>query len=1126
VTAWFTGLFIKNGWYIPKTIETRNEKIIGLLRVFSDYGFENDLIESGFEKDFRLPGGTQFSTDKGKSEFHIFNREGEFIFTLIFSPGRPVTSFIIIPFALWIIALILAIIITLKISAFLARQNKNIAAAGFCLLIFVLIYFIILVTGKPSVFYVSSLFSPYNYTINRLVPSLGHLLTGSVLLTVFSRLFMNYFPVEKLKETKLLRNKAALLTLLLIPSVLLFLLHNLVFSHIVYASNISFETYKVVDINGLSIVGYASVILLLLGVLFYLMKIFRAIDNFTFRDVALAAIISALLFPLVYFSKPLILIPSLLFYLIMVPCVWITEKRRSGIFNRTVIFSLIFGLWSLYVITKHSEQKATENLKIQAVAFSTENDPEAEHHLIDLWPVISADSYLENMMRVDYFGRDDFDNIFNYLYESYFDGYLGNYNFNIVLCRSDESLRIGQADEVFRNCFEFFDDRILRDGNVITGTGFYSVDHQMGRAYYLGKLLYPMTKGITNGLFMELYSDINIFQPGYPELLLDKRYYGYSRIRDYSFAKYIDGEIVLRTGDFPYNKTDVSYVGKSIDYRQFRQEKFSHILYRNGNVTVIISKPLLTAGDLVISFAYLFTFLFLFSNLVMLLIRRPVLRSPWNLNFRQKLQMSFISVLLFSFILIGIITTSLTVSQYRERHYKDLKEKLNSVYLELDNILSREKHLTPEWRNGSYNTLDEILIDLSNIVNTDINLYDKNGYLLATSRPEIFHRNLASRRMHNTAFLNLRNITREYYQEEKIGNLQYISAYVPYYNDDNELLAYLNLPYFRMQSVLAKEISNLIVAVINLTLLLIVATMSLAVFISSRLTSPLSMLSIGLASVKLGKKSEPLAYKSSDEIGELVGQYNMMLEELDESAKKLTESEREYAWREMARQIAHEIKNPLTPMKLNVQQLLKSWKDGAPGFEKKLERFTRNQIEYIDNLSSIASAFSAFAKMPEAKPVEVDLLEQIRTTLELFKSSENITFRIGWPREKRIFIYADKEHLNGVFSNLIKNGIQSIPHGREGVIRVNIETTGNKVVISVADNGSGIPESLRDKMFTPNFTTKSSGMGLGLSIVKRYVESANGRIWFESEIDNGSVFYIEYPLMYSVFNRDNKNAIE
>jgi nitrogen fixation/metabolism regulation signal transduction histidine kinase len=286
------------------------------------------------------------------------------------------------------------------------------------------------------------------------------------------------------------------------------------------------------------------------------------------------------------------------------------------------------------------------------------------------------------------------------------------------------------------------------------------------------------------------------------------------------------------------------------------------------------------------------------------------------------------------------------------------------------------------------------------------------------------------------------------------------------------------------------------------------------------------MLNQGLASVELGKKNEHLLYSGNDEIGELVKQYNRMVDEIQESAAKLANSEREYAWREMARQIAHEIKNPLTPMKLNVQQLLKSWKDVVPDFGKKLEVFTANQIEYIDNLSSIATAFSSFAKMPGTNPVDTDLLEQIRSTLELFKNTGNIKFEVVWPHETKIFIYADREHLNGIFSNLIKNAIQSIPQDREGIIKVTSKVTGDKVIISVSDNGSGIPEELQKKMFTPNFTTKSSGMGLGLSIVKRYVEHAGGRIWFESRAGIGTVFHLEFPLRYTVEKIDPEQEVK
>jgi two-component system nitrogen regulation sensor histidine kinase NtrY len=221
-----------------------------------------------------------------------------------------------------------------------------------------------------------------------------------------------------------------------------------------------------------------------------------------------------------------------------------------------------------------------------------------------------------------------------------------------------------------------------------------------------------------------------------------------------------------------------------------------------------------------------------------------------------------------------------------------------------------ERNLSADWRDEANSSLEELLIKLSNVFNTDINLYNKNGYLIATSRREVFNRDLTSQRLNMVTLINLDNLTKsEYIQNEKIGSLEYISAYVPFYNKVNQLLAYLNLPYFRMQSVLAREISNLIVAITNFTLLLIVITMSIAVFISGRLTSPLRMMSSGLASVALGKKSEHLSYTGRDEIGDMVKQYNRMVDEIEESAGKLANSEREFAWREMAKQVAHEIKS-------------------------------------------------------------------------------------------------------------------------------------------------------------------------------------------------------------------------
>lgn len=1109
-------VFLQNGWFLSRTIEAGNEKIVGLLRLRTDYGFENDIIKSGFEKEFRVSENVGFSTDRDASEYHIYDKSGRFLFSLLFPEIKEVSYFILLPLILWTIVFILIILISLRFVKLLVSSGKGRLAVCLSLLAFTLIYILVLLTGKPTVFYQTELFSPYRFSFNGEIPSLGHLVLLSILAAVFSGIFYRHLPLQDRHPSKDFKDYLRLACFFIAGAFLISLYHK-IFSELVSTSNINFEPYKVLDLDLFSVAGFSSAFLLLMVPLFFLLKILQSVRKSGTGQIILSFIPSLGVPVIFYFNDSDTLLVIELFYAILVLCIWIAGRKSIGIFNMTVVFSVVFGIYSLYFITFLSEEKTTENIKIQAVSFSTDNDPEAEHLLLDLWPAMLKDNVLSSLMKVDYFDKADSARINNYLQETYFTGYWRNFRFSIVLCRNDEPLQIGPENEMASNCFSFFADRIRRDGHALTGTEFYFMENQGGRSYYIGRLFYNNANNVTNGLFIELYSDINVFQPGYSSLLLDKKYHGYSGLKDYSFAKYINGEMVLRTGEFPFDKTDAEYLDKTSDYRVFRTEGYKHVLYKNGNATVVISRPDLTMGDVVISFAYLFAFLLLISNIFILIIRRPVVRNMNLLNFRQKLQLSYIGILLFSFVLIGIVVAYLTVSQYQTKHLENIKEKLNSVYLELDSKLSMEKHLSGDWRNNNYRSLNELLIKLSNIFNTDINLYDLNWNLIATSRPEIFFRNLTSQRIDNMALNNLKYFTRsEYFQKEKIGNLEYLSAYVPFYNADNKVLAYLNLPYFRMQSVLAKEISNLIVAVINFTLLLIVITMSMAVLISGRLTAPLSMLGQGLASVEVGRKSEHLTYKGNDEIAELVRQYNRMVDEIEESTHKLASSEREYAWREMAKQIAHEIKNPLTPMKLNVQQLLKSWNDRVPGFEKKLERFASNQIEYINNLSSIASAFSAFAKMPGTNPVDVNLPDQIKISLELFKNTDNVSFGVKWPHENKIIVHADKEHLNGVFSNLIKNGIQSIPPGREGLIKVSMEIVGDKVVVAISDNGTGIPEDLQKKLFTPNFTTKTSGMGLGLSIVKKYIESANGRIWFKSEADKGTVFYVELPLKVTI----------
>ena len=847
-------IFLQNGWFLPQTIESGNERIIGLLRVSTNYGFENDIVKNGFGKDFGIPPDVQFSTTASAMGNNVYNSNGEFLFSLVFPATDVNNPYIIIPLILWGAFFLIILALVMEVVRMIASKGKSTAGviAGF--LIFFLLYLLILLLREPLVIFRTELFSPYVFSLNGFIPSLGHMLILSIITGLFAYNFYMYLPLKVADKDRSVVLSFVFISLFIIGAFILCIVHS-VFGKLVSNSNINFETYKVLDLSLYSAAGYISVIFFLLLPASFVAKAFQSGGKITVSKLIIPVIVSLGLIAAIIYREPMPMAVLAFLWAGMIFLGWFSHVRKPGKISLSVIASLILGIYALIMITVYSEKKTNENLKIQALSFSTENDPEAEHLLLDMWPVLRSDTLLAGMMNVELFERSDFNTISAYLNSTYFNGYWGNFNINIYLCRQTQLLKVGPGENNFQDCYSFFEERIVKNGQLLTGTDFYFIDNQGARPYYIGRLFFNTSPGNTTGLFIELYGDINVFQPGYSELLLDKRFHGYSDMKDYSFAKYINGSIVLNYGEFPYNKADDEYVDENSDYRIFDDEKFRHILYRNGNATVVISRPLLNTGNLIISFAYLFAFTFLFINLLLTFSLQLSLKRIINLNFRQKLQVSFAGILLFSFILVGSVVASLTVKEFQSNHFVNIKEKLSSIYIELESEISNERHLTPNWRNSNNASLNELLISLSNIFNTDINLFDVNGFLMATSRPEVFFRDLASHRMDMVAFMNVADLTKsEYIQTESVGNMKYISAYVPFYNTERHVLAYLNLPYFRMQSLLTREISNLIVAIINFTLLIIVITMAFGVFISGRLTSPLSMLSEGLASVKAREK--------------------------------------------------------------------------------------------------------------------------------------------------------------------------------------------------------------------------------------------------------------------------------
>jgi len=283
-----------------------------------------------------------------------------------------------------------------------------------------------------------------------------------------------------------------------------------------------------------------------------------------------------------------------------------------------------------------------------------------------------------------------------------------------------------------------------------------------------------------------------------------------------------------------------------------------------------------------------------------------------------------------------------------------------------------------------------------------------------------------------------------------------------------------------------------------------------AVIIARQITAPLSFIQLNLGKIIYGKKNEPIKWQRDDEIGALVNEYNKMIAALENSAQRLAQSERESAWREMAKQVAHEIKNPLTPLKLGLQLLEKSWKDKDPKFDQKFERFSKSFVEQIESLSSIASEFSSFARMPDTHLERINIFDMLNQAVVIFVQMDNIKINFQQP-EAPFYIKADRDQLLRCFNNLLKNAIEATQQRNPGIIDINYVISKNNILLSIKDNGNGIPEQMRDKIFEPNFTTKSSGTGLGLAFVKNSIENADGRVWFETIQGVGTTFYLSLP---------------
>ncbi len=609
----------------------------------------------------------------------------------------------------------------------------------------------------------------------------------------------------------------------------------------------------------------------------------------------------------------------------------------------------------------------------------------------------------------------------------------------------------------------------------------------------------------------------------YPELLLKDYSNSIENSPVYSYAVYNNLQLVNNHNDYPFPYQLDSTQIPSADFATITKNGFNELWYNAGpdKVVVIVRKDNLFIESITL-FSYLFcaclfinAIFWLLNTIVRSGLRFDELRSYWQVTIRNQVHGTIIFISVVLFIVVGAATVLFFIDRYNSAN----REKLELIIQVMENDISNSLNTVPLsndlskiYAKNNKEKLEQTINRISEMHAVDINLYDVNGNLQVSSLSLPYSKGIVSYKMDPLAFYHMHQLKEiQYFQNEMIGSLQYISHYVPVIDSYGREVAYLNIPYFASQTKLREEISNFLVAIINLNAFIFLIAGIVAFLITNRITRSFSFLRDKMREIYLGEINEAIVWKRNDEIGELVKEYNKMVSKLDERAATLAKNEREGAWREMARQVAHEIKNPLTPMKLSLQYLQKAIANNSDNVKELSESVSKTLVEQIDNLSKIASDFSQFANIGNPKKERFDLNELLALLVHLYVGEEN--HRIDWnPLPQPVLINADKTHINRLFTNLILNALQAVPDNNAPHIVIDEELLQEKVLIKIKDNGTGIEEKLRSNIFTPNFTTKTSGTGLGLAMCKGIVEQNRGSIWFQTRKGKGTTFFIELPL--------------
>lgn len=1117
-----------NGWYIAYKQVRGSYYYYFTYLVKNQYAYKNQYIQNTFNRELGFLQEGMITATKGVDKFvDISSISGQYLFSLqVFALSKNASAWVV---ALLILAIFYCVLVIHVLVRYYIRNHVWFTTAMF-FMVFIWIRWITTFYNIPNFIYNTRLFSAGVYASSSWFPSLGDLLIDSAIILWY------FILLENRKSHSRVRKNSSGHIEVVIYGILSIFSANAVFSSIkslAIDSQISFDINNISAINAFTYFAIAICIIQLLVVYFISRNFTRAIQKFKGNKAWPWAISATLALAYLLIANKIFEHDILRYWsVVIVATVFIVFKLLTPKLNRFQQYFIVIFIISSYSaasIWHWYNVREQDNRRLFAVKQISQTDITNDYFLRGIDKKIKRDNYIKDYFENPILIKSQFEKRTRQLY---FTGYLSKFDVQVFdydtlgyHFKEKNELSFAQANHLYEmQSMESFAESFhyMQNAGDIKG--------------YIGKFIIRKNRQRIGYLFILLKPKLIQNENRFDELLVEGNTAVNAKQTEYSYAVYKDKNLVYQSGDYPYRIIN-TWGENNNEFRFFKENDFSHLIYTDRQpLTIIVSKPANSISQAVGLFSFIFTCctVVLISVLTIYIILNSQLLRHWPVTdnpatrwvrssllklmmiednqiilIRTRIQTSIVFIVFTTLIFSSYFTIKFTTDKYNTRQTDRLMKKLRNIVISIEN-----ERITTNTRNLPEGEVEAFINQIADFYDTDITLYDTKGKVISSSISKLYDEGIAGTQMHPQAYFHLTQLREsQYSQNEQIGNLTFQAAYSPVFNPKSEVVGYLQLPYLSRQVDLLSEISSVVIGFVNLYVLLFIIIVILAYYVSRNISYPLTLIQQRLSKTKLGNSNEPILWQRDDEIGELVKQYNSMIDQLEESAQKLAETERQGAWREIARQIAHEIKNPLTPMKLSVQHLQRAWANKDANIEDKLKRTTSLLISQIDILSELANEFSSFAKMPAPLYETIDVYKVLSQLKDLYDQGNEHHIILDCPKE--LYISFDAGYFNRAVSNIVKNALQAMPENEIGEIKITVFDHNETMRLYVKDNGTGMTEEQADKIFVPYFSTKISGMGLGLPIVKNMIESGGGSISFTTRVGEGTEFCIILPKQQS-----------